>query len=93
MKGGVGAADSAISVYGGIGEQRAVGANDNTIAMKQLSGGRRKKRHGGSMGTELAASMGLLALNEIAKRRNKSEKKGGKSRKSGGKKRRTNRRK
>jgi hypothetical protein len=38
MKGGSGAATNAINVFGGIGAQRAAGANDNTIAMKQQGG-------------------------------------------------------
>jgi len=44
MRGGVGAADHAISVYGGIGQQQAVGANDNTIVMKPSSGGSRRRK-------------------------------------------------
>lgn len=53
MKGGAGAADHAISTYGGINEQRAMGPHDNTIAMKHMNGGRvrnTKKSRGGQWG-------------------------------------------
>ena len=96
MKGGIGAAENAINVFGGIGQQHAIGGNDNTIAMKQSCGGRRR-RNGGSMGVDLGAPLLLTGINEFAKRRgNKSAKKGGKkggkSMKKGGK-RRSSRRK
>jgi len=88
MKGGVGAASHGVSVYGGIGDQHRVGPNDNMIAIK---GGKRSRR-GGSTGIDLGASLALLGLNELVKRRRTSIKKGGKSKKAGkkgGKRRRS----
>jgi len=38
MKGGVSTSDNAIGVFGGIGQQHAAVAGDNTIAMKQIGG-------------------------------------------------------
>jgi|SaaInlV_150m_DNA_4_1039716.scaffolds.fasta_scaffold18787_3 hypothetical protein len=47
ITGGAGAADHAISVYGGIGEQQSAGNNTNTIAsnggLPQQAGGKRRK--------------------------------------------------
>jgi hypothetical protein len=40
MKGGAGATSHGLSTYGGINEQHAVGPRDNTIAMKQMNGGK-----------------------------------------------------
>ena len=88
MKGGVGAASHGVSVYGAIGQQNRVGPNDNAIAIK---GGKRSRR-GGSTGVDLGASLALLGLNELGKRRRTSIKKGGKSKKAGkkgGKRRRS----
>ena len=73
LKGGSGAAEHGINVFGGIGNQHATSANDNTIAMKQMSGGKRK---GGSMGVDIGAPLILTGLNQYMKRR--SAKKGGK---------------
>jgi len=72
-KGGSGAAEHGIDVFGGIGKQGPISANDNTIAMKQFSGGNRK---GGSMGVDIGAPLILTGLNQYMKRR--SAKKGGK---------------
>jgi len=69
LRGGSGATDHAINVFGGIGQQHAAVANDNTIAMK---GG---KRRGGSMGVDLGAPLILTGLNQYMKRR--TAKKGG----------------
>uniref|UniRef100_A0A6C0B7W2 Uncharacterized protein n=1 Tax=viral metagenome TaxID=1070528 RepID=A0A6C0B7W2_9ZZZZ len=79
MKGGAGAADNAVSVYGGINDQHRAVPNDNTIAMKQQMGGKRRRR-GGSTGVDLTASLALLGLNELTKRRRTAVKKGGKRR-------------
>ena len=90
--GGAGAAEHGINVFGGIGQQQPVGANDNTIATKQVAGGKRK---GGSMGVDVGAPLILTGLNQYMKRRsakkgggkcslkggNKKEKMGGKSKK------------
>ena len=46
-KGGFGGADHAIATYGDRGEQHAVGGNDNTIAMKPMTGGENKMKMGG----------------------------------------------
>jgi hypothetical protein len=59
--------------------------NDNMIAIK---GGKRRRR-GGSTGIDLGASLALLGLNELGKRRRKSVKKGGKSKKKGSRRRRS----
>lgn len=80
MKGGLGAADTAISVYGGIGDQQRAMPNDNAIAIKPQAGGKRRRR-GGSMGVDLGASLAILGLNELVKRRRTQIKKGGKSKK------------
>jgi len=72
MKGGAGAAENAINVFGGIGQQHAAAANDNTIAMKQQGG-----KKGGSFGVDVGAPLVLTGLNQYAKSR-KSSKKGGK---------------
>jgi hypothetical protein len=76
MKGGAGVAENAINVFGGIGQQRAVAPNDNTIAMKQMGG-----KKGGSMGVDIGAPFLLAGLNQYMKRRS-SVKKGGKKGKS-----------
>jgi hypothetical protein len=81
FKGGAGVAENAINVFGGIGQQHAAAANDNTIAMKQM-GGRRKK--GGSMFVDLGAPLVLTGLNHYAKRRS-GKKVGGKCSLKGGK--------
>jgi hypothetical protein len=70
--GGAGAAEHGINVFGGIGQQQPVGVNDNTIATKQVAGGKRK---GGSMGVDVGAPLILTGLNHYMKRR--SAKKGG----------------
>lgn len=72
-KGGSGAAEHGINVFGGIGQQGPISANDNTIAMKQVSGGSRK---GGSVVVDVGAPLILTGLNQYMKRR--SAKKGGK---------------
>jgi hypothetical protein len=77
MKGGVGAADHAISVYGGINDQQRAAPHDNLIAVRQQAGGRR----GGSTGVDLGSSIVLLGLNELGKRRRTKVKTGGKSKK------------
>jgi len=82
MKGGIGAASNGVSVYGGIGDQHRALTNDNMIAIKPQMGGKRRRR-GGSTGIDLGASLALLGLNELGKRRRKSVKKGGKSKKAG----------
>lgn len=79
MKGGVGAASHGVSAYGGIGEQQRASPHENLIAIK----GGKRRRCGGSMGIDLGASLALLGLNELGKRRSKSMKKGGKSKKAG----------
>jgi len=61
MKGGFGGADHAIATFGDRGEQHAIGGNDNTIAMKPISGGNAL--------TSLGVPTVLLAANEIYKRR------------------------
>ena len=71
--GGSGAAEHGINVFGGIGQQGPVSANDNTIAMKNISGGSRK---GGSMLVDVGTPLVLTGLNQYMKRR--SAKKGGK---------------
>ena len=85
FKGGAGVADHAINVFGGIGQQHAAASNDNIIAMKQMSGGRRKK--GGSMFVDLGAPLVLTGLNHYAKRRS-GKKVGGKCALKGGKSKR-----
>ena len=72
-RGGAGAAEHGVNVFGGIGEQGPVSANDNTIAMKNISGGSRK---GGSMLVDVGTPLVLTGLNQYMKRR--SAKKGGK---------------
>jgi len=73
MMGGFGGADHAISTYGDMGSQRAVGGHDNTIAMKPMSGGGYKSTTGMTMGGTALTSLGvpgfLLAANEMYKRR------------------------
>jgi hypothetical protein len=70
--GGAGAAEHGINVFGGIGEQGPVSVNDNTIALKNITGGSRK---GGSMLVEVGTPLVLTGLNQYMKRR--SAKKGG----------------
>jgi hypothetical protein len=82
MKGGLGAASHGVSVYGSIGNQVRALPNDNLIAVKPQTGGKRRRR-GGSTGIDLGASLALLGLNELSKRRRTSVKKGGKSKKVG----------
>jgi hypothetical protein len=84
--GGAGAAEHGINVFGGIGQQGPVSVNDNTIAVKNITGGKRK---GGSMIVDVGAPLVLTGLNQYMKRRsaNKSSKKvGGKCSLKGGKK-------
>jgi hypothetical protein len=40
MKGGAGATSYGLSTYGGINDQQRAGPNDNTIAFKQMRGGK-----------------------------------------------------
>ena len=40
MKGGAGATSHGLSTYGGINDQQRAGPNDNTIAFKQMRGGK-----------------------------------------------------
>jgi hypothetical protein len=40
MKGGAGATSHGLSTYGGINDQQRAGPNDNTIAIKQMRGGK-----------------------------------------------------
>jgi hypothetical protein len=40
MKGGAGATSHGLSTYGGINDQQRAGPNDNTIAFKQMQGGK-----------------------------------------------------
>jgi hypothetical protein len=84
LKGGSGAAQHGINVFGGIGQQQPVGVNDNTIAMKQMSGG---SKTGGSMGVDLGAPLILTGLNQYMKRRSakNGKKVGGKCSLKGGK--------
>uniref|UniRef100_A0A6C0B3M8 Uncharacterized protein n=1 Tax=viral metagenome TaxID=1070528 RepID=A0A6C0B3M8_9ZZZZ len=82
MKGGIGAASHGVSVYGAIGDQQRASPEDNLIAVKPQMGGKRRRR-GGSTGVDLGASLALLGLNELTKRRRTSVKKGGKSKKAG----------
>jgi hypothetical protein len=91
MKGGVGAADNAIAVFGDMKDQQPVGGGDHTIAMKQISGGgcNAQKILGGNMITDLGVPAVLVAANHLYKKR--GTKKGGKKRrgtKKGGKKHR-----
>ena len=80
--GGAGAAEHGVNVFGGIGQQGPVSANDNTIAVKNITGGKRK---GGSMGVDLGAPLILTGLNHYMKRRS-AKKVGGKCSLKGGKK-------
>ena len=90
MKGGVGAADSGIAVFGDMKDQHPVGGGDNTIAMKPISGGDAMMlKKGGNMITDLGVPVVLVAANHLYKKRD--TKKGGKKRrgtKKGGKKHR-----
>jgi len=82
FRGGAGVAEHGINAFGGIGQQRPMSANDNTIAMKQVSGGSRK---GGSMVVDVGAPLVLTGLNHYMKRRS-VKKGGGKCSLKGGKK-------
>jgi len=88
MKGGVGAADNAIAVFGDMKDQHPVGGGDHTIAMKQIAGGDAMMlKKGGNMITDLGVPVVLVAANHLYKKR--GTKKGGKKRrgtKKGGKK-------
>jgi hypothetical protein len=78
MRGGLGAADYAQSVYGGVNQQHAVGPNNNAIAMKPQMGGQQmggQQNKGGKILQELAAPAILLYANNAYKRSNKSVKK------------------
>jgi hypothetical protein len=91
MKGGVGAADSGIAVFGDMKDQHSVGAGNNTIAMKQIAGGscNAQKALGGGLITDLGVPVVLVAANHLYKKR--GTKKGGKKHrgtKKGGKSRR-----
>lgn len=77
MMGGFGGADHAIATYGDMGSQRAIGGNNNAIAMKPMAGGKHKTNMGGSALTGLGVPSFLLAANELYKRRRTQ---GGKSR-------------
>jgi hypothetical protein len=62
MNGGAGAADHAISTYGGIGEHHAASTGGNVIGAKSV-GGKRKRRKGGNALAELAVPVALLIAN------------------------------
>ena len=80
FRGGVGASEHAISVYGNMGQQ--VRGMDGGIAMKATGGKSRRRRHGGkSVLMDVAVPAVLLyANNNIYK--NKTAKKSSKSRRS-----------
>jgi hypothetical protein len=79
MKGGVGAADTGIAVFGDMKDQQPVGGGDNTIVMKQIAGGNAMMlKKGGNMITDLGVPVVLVAANHLYKKRD--TKKGGKKR-------------
>lgn len=88
MKGGSGAAEYAQSVYGGIGEQHAANNYSNVIAMRGgdaqplaatssmspglIGGGKRSKKGGNGLLTNLAVPAVLLIANQAMTKRRRS---------------------
>jgi len=68
MKGGVGASDHAIAVYGGIGAQAPKSDMNNAIASVQVGGKRKNRKHRGGAGlTEMMVPAVFLVANQLFK--------------------------